>query len=400
MRLPLTQTRDPDIQVRTMASAFLLLLWSSVASASPAEPFDAFVARFDKLWTPGSAEYEARAAVYAANVAKIAAHNALHDAGLATYAQGVNEHSDLTFDEFRARFVGGYVRGSPGPTTVVDETAAPESVDWRTKNAVTPVKNQGSCGSCWTFSATGAMEGAYAIATGSLRSLSEQELVDCVSADKGCSGGAMQDAFAYVVANGGIDGEKDYPYVGAQYACWTNATKRDVAAMANYTNVPPNDEAQLAAHVALGPVSVAIEADQDGFQHYSSGVFAGPCGVNLDQGVLVVGYAADYWIVKNSWGASWGEAGYIRLKRGVNASGLCGVALDASRPLAAAGPPAPVPPPTPGHPPSSNLPCNCTATCESTCSQFGLVCCGDGNNCDCSNLSACPKCDPTALPWL
>merc|ERR1712091_581858 len=117
--------------------------------------------------------------------------------------------------------------------------------------------------------------------------------------------------------------------------------------MTNYTNVPPNDEAQLAAHAALGPVSVAIEADQDGFQHYSSGVFAGPCGANLDHGVLVVGYAADYWIVKNSWGASWGEEGYIRLKRGVNASGLCGVAVDASRPLAAAGPPAPVPPPTP-----------------------------------------------------
>ena len=138
--------------------------------------------------------------------------------------------------------------------------------------------------------------------------------------------------------------------------------------------MPPNDDAQLAAAVALGPVSVAIEADQDGFQHYTSGVFDAACGVNLDHGVLVVGYTDDYWIVKNSWGDSWGEKGYIRMTRkNVNASGICGIAMDASRPLATKASPVPVPPPTPGKPPSSNLPCNCTASCEATCNQFGLV---------------------------
>ena len=208
--------------------------------------------------------------------------------------------------------MGGYVGAASRAAAAPSEVgAAPAAVDWRAKGAVTAVKNQGSCGSCWAFSATGAMEGAYFLATGALRSLSEQELVDCVAADKGCSGGAMQDAFAWAMANGGMDSEADYAYVGSQYACWANATKRDVAKIVNYTNVAPNDEAQLEAAVAAGPVSVAIEADQDGFQHYSGGVFDAPCGTNLDHGVLVVGYTADYWIVKNSWGESWGDKGYI-----------------------------------------------------------------------------------------
>jgi len=213
-----------------------------------------------------------------------------------------------------------------------------ESWDWRDHNAVTPVKNQADCGSCWSFSATGNMEGQWALAGHTLVGLSEQNLVDCdhhcmmyqnVSAcDDGCNGGLMPNAFMYTIANGGIDTEASYPYLGEDGTCNFNP-KNIGAKMTSWTMLSSN-ETQMAAYLYKnGPISIAVEADS--WQYYIEGVFEDPwCGTELDHGVLIVGYGTetdmfgftiDYWIVKNSWGTTFGEQGYIFLERNV---GECG----------------------------------------------------------------------------
>jgi len=208
----------------------------------------------------------------------------------------------------------------------------PSSLDWRSKGAVTPVKNQGQCGSCWAFSTTGSVEGAHEIATGTLISLSEQQLVDCAGAygNEGCNGGLMDDAFEYIIKNGGICSEASYPYQGVDGTCQTCT---NVATISSYTDVPSGNEADISTVVQAGPVSIAIEADQSAFQFYSGGVFSAACGQNLDHGVLIVGYGTlnskPYWIVKNSWGATWGMQGYILMIQGKDE---CGLALAASQP--------------------------------------------------------------------
>lgn len=340
-------------------------------------------------------EAEARKAAFKENRAFIIQHNAEADNGKHTFRCGVNSFSDLTQAEYRKQYLG-YVASQYTSVAAVQMPrgqAPPASVDWRSSGAVTPIKNQGSCGSCWSFSATGSLEGHYKIATGALRSLSEQQLIDCSrpEGNLGCGGGAMTAAFDYIIANKGIDNEDEYGYTAQDSEpCWTAAEKRVVATLSNYTNVPQGKEDELAAAAALGPVSVAIEADQAGFQNYKSGIFSAACGTKLDHGVLVVGYTADHWIVKNSWGTTWGEQGFIRMKRGVN---ICGIAQDASYPNVAKAAPVPVPPPTPGPRPS--LPCNCTSSCQQMCGQFGMWCCdGTGGNCDCSSPGSCPQCNP------
>eukprot|EP00966_Prymnesium_polylepis_P241065 5575088-Prymnesium_polylepis.1 len=150
------------------------------------------------------------------------------------------------------------------------------------------------------FSTTGALEGQYAIATGALRVLSEQQLMDCSWAEgnKGCGGGAMDQTFEYIIANGGLDNEKEYGYTGSDESCWSAAESRHVATMVNFTDVPKNDEAALVAAAATTPISVAIDAGSPAFQHYASGIFDNAtCGVALDHGVLLVGYTADAFIV-------------------------------------------------------------------------------------------------------
>jgi len=199
----------------------------------------------------------------------------------------------------------------------------PTGVDWRTKGAVNPIKDQGQCGSCWAFSTTGALEGRCFIDGFGLHSFSEQQLVDCSSTfgNQGCNGGLMNNAWDYLEKNC-LCYEGDYPYEAVDDTCKTLKGHNKIS---TYTAVAAGNVDQLAAGAAQQPVSIAVDAQN--FQLYQSGIF-NDCSTNLDHGVLLVGYTSDAWIVKNSWGASWGESGYIRLARG----NTCGIANAASYP--------------------------------------------------------------------
>ncbi|KAJ8453071.1 hypothetical protein Cgig2_014834 [Carnegiea gigantea] len=260
-----------------------------------------------------------------------------------SYWLGLNEFADLTREEFRNKYLGLRVAhrrraGSSEDFIYRHASSSPKSVDWRKKGAVTPIKNQGSCGSCWAFSTVAAVEGINQIVTGNLTSLSEQELIDCDINNNGCNGGLMDAAFDFVVANGGLHKEEDYPYLMEEGRCEEKKEDMEVVNISGYQDVPENDEASLLKALAHQPISVAIEASGRDFQFYSGGVFDGPCGTDLDHGVAAVGYGStrgsDYIIVKNSWGAKWGERGFIRMKRNTgHREGLCGINKMASYPI-------------------------------------------------------------------
>jgi len=286
-----------------------------------------------------------RRAIFAANVAKIEAHNAAKE----SWTMSVNKFADLTADEFKYRFATGLRTKAKATKLHATKKAAkkvaalPSSVDWSAKGAVTPIKNQGQCGSCWAFSTTGSLEGAAFVSTGTLPSLSEQQLVDCAQStgNQGCNGGLMDDAFQWIKQHGGIASEAAYPYTATDGTCKTNAVS--VANVASYTDVTPNSDNDLMTAIVQQPVSVAVEADQNSFQFYTSGVMTAACGTNLDHGVLAVGYGTtsgqDYYKVKNSWGADWGMQGYILLGRGPSyngGAGQCGILSVASWPSYAA----------------------------------------------------------------
>jgi len=264
-------------------------------------------------------------------------HHNMMNSAVDGFTMGITQFADMTAEEFKMML--GYnpsLKKSYNPVYL--NAAPPTAVDWRDKNAVTPVKNQGQCGSCWAFSTTGSIEGAHAIKSGSIVSLSEQQLVDCSTSlgNQGCNGGLMDFGFTYAESNK-LETESDYPYTAADGKCAYD-TSKGVVGVTSFNDVPANSTAQLEAAVAQGPVSVAIDAGSIIFQFYFGGVIKSSwCGTSLDHGVLIVGYGTDsgtdYWILKNSWGPSWGEKGFFRIKRGGDGPGICGIQMQPSYPV-------------------------------------------------------------------
>jgi len=288
--------------------------------------FMEFVTQYGKSYGT-VAEFQFRSAQFKQRHAEIEAFNA--DANN-THVVGHNEFSDYTHAEMKAR--NGYKHQEPTNVVTLDESANAATVDWRSKGAVTPVKNQGQCGSCWAFSTTGSVEAAYFLKHGELKSFSEQQLVDCAGGifhNNGCNGGLMDYAFQYIEQNP-LDLEADYTYTARDGTCKAKQ-HTGVATVAGYNDVP-HTAAQLKAALNKSTVSVAIEADQMAFQAYRSGVITTGCGTQLDHGVLAVGYGTlngqDYFLVKNSWGPSWGDQGYVR----IGTNNVCGILLSASYP--------------------------------------------------------------------
>jgi C1A family cysteine protease len=301
----------------------LLLAVVAVNAITPEETlFVQHVQKYNKKYD-GVEEFFKRFNVFKSNIAYINSENAKNH----SYTLGLNEFADMTRAEFFSTMTGLLPERPVGNDVHVAPAGfAPEdSVDWRSKGAVTPVKNQGQCGSCWAFSTTGSLEGAMFIKNKQLPNLSEQQLVDCAgsSGNQGCNGGLMDYAFTWISTNG-ICSESDYPYVARDQSCKKGC--KSVGKNKGFKDVQQGSESALISAVALAPVSVAIEADQSAFQFYSGGVFSASCGTQLDHGVLAVGYSAQgsqkYWIVKNSWGTSWGEQGYIRMVQGKNECGI------------------------------------------------------------------------------
>jgi len=273
-----------------------------------------------------------------------------HNSKGKSYQLGHNQFSHLSVEEYRSYVKLGLMTAAPSGEFVHSASgSSPDSVDWTTKGAVTPVKNQGQCGSCWSFSTTGALEGAYEIKYGTLESFSEQELVDCDNRknggkDMGCNGGLMDNAFDWIAKNDGLCTEEAYPYTSGDSktagSCdESSCTKVANSAPKSHTDVKKNSDDAMMSALAQQPVAIAIQADQKDFQLYKSGVFTGDCGSQLDHGVLAVGYGSqsgeDFYKVKNSWGETWGDAGYILLGRGSqynSGAGQCGMLSSASYP--------------------------------------------------------------------
>ncbi|KAJ8921568.1 hypothetical protein NQ315_010473 [Exocentrus adspersus] len=281
-------------------------------------------------------EEQLRFSVFQNNLRNIEEHNEKYNNGEASYYLAVTPFTDMTTEEFQ-NMLNFSAAAKPVLEPIAVHTASveasPSSINWVSKKVVTGVKNQGQCGSCWSFSATGAVEGAYAKKTGKLVSLSEQNLMDCDTADAACSGGSMINAFNYI-AKHGIESEANYPYQAKQTSCKFSSSKV-AAKISGYKRVSASEAALLDAVGKIGPIAVGINADK--IQNYGGGVFDNTAcsSGQVNHGVLAVGYGKadgkDYWLVKNSWGASWGEKGYIRIVR--NKNNQCHIASDASYPV-------------------------------------------------------------------
>jgi cathepsin L len=315
--------------------ALAFLASASLSKSTSALRFQEWQTKHNKVYKT-QAEVKHRLAAFSRNVRFVDQF----DAKARGFTVSLNQFADLTSEEFVAVYNGMNLTKAPGK--FVPSKIGGDIVDWRTKGAVTPVKNQGQCGSCWAFSTTGSTEGVHFLATQRLISLSEQNLVDCSTdqGNQGCDGGLMDQAFQYIISNKGIDTEDSYPYTATgPNTCEFNPANVG-ALLTSFTDVASGDESALQKAVDKQPVSVAIDASQQSFQLYTSGVYNEPdCSSSqLDHGVLAVGYGSDqsstdYWIVKNSWGTGWGMQGYILMSR--NSNNQCGIATAASYPISA-----------------------------------------------------------------
>jgi C1A family cysteine protease len=285
-----------------------------------------------------------RKRIFQKKLQEVENHNERYRQGLETYELGVNQFSDYTEEELLPYTHGLRLPSeTPEPLISIDANSSlvaratlPASLDWRSRGVVTPVKNQASCGSCWAFSTTGALESHYKIRYGSTVTLSEQQLVDCVPEAHGCSGGWMADAYMYIARNGGINYDRDYPYEARDNACRYSSSRARVSVRGYAYLTGPNEEMLKDMVATQGPVSVAFDAGGN-FAGYSGGVYYNPsCSTNqFTHAVVIVGYGTengqDYWLVKNSWGSNWGQGGYIKMAR--NRGNNCGIASKASYPV-------------------------------------------------------------------
>ncbi|XP_061342716.1 low-temperature-induced cysteine proteinase-like [Gastrolobium bilobum] len=313
---------------------------------------------------------------------------------------GLNRFADMSNEEFKNMFISKVKKPISKRNSlaniglhVKDDSCedAPYSLDWRKKGVVTGVKDQGDCGSCWAFSSTGAMEGINAIVTGDLISLSEQELVDCDSTNDGCDGGYMDYAFEWVINNGGIDTETNYPYTGVDGTCNVTKEENKVVSIDGYADVAQSDSSLLCA-TAKQPISAGIDGSALDFQLYTGGIYDGECSSDpddIDHAILIVGYGSedneDYWIVKNSWGTTWGMEGYIYIRRNTDIKyGVCAINYMASYPTkehtapsprSPPSPPSTPPPPPPPPPPSPPSPSPSECGDFSYCPADETCCC-------------------------
>lgn len=313
--------------------------------------FNKYMIKYNKKYKDNELHY--KFIVFSNNLYKINNHEF-------NFNLDINEFADLTENEFK-RFIPNHFLENNNNikhlrkvvsdrklnrsickefTPLKNSSTLLNEIDWRQLGAVGVPNDQGQCGSCWSFSASGAIEGAWAIKHGQFISLSEQHLIDCSSryGNNGCQGGLMDNAFEYVIDNGGMCSEAEQPYEGKQNLFCKPCN--NVVTISSCVDVTPNNQLHLKEAVSIGPVSIAIEADTSVFQFYSSGIIDSlKCGTNLDHGVLIVGYGnengKDYWLVKNSWGINWGDGGFLKIARSssTNDPGICGIAMQPSYPV-------------------------------------------------------------------
>jgi len=309
-----------------MKHILFFALVAFVFSFNVENEFQRWTSSNDKMYTPE--EYQRRLAIFTANLDLIQFYN--DNSESATFE--LNKYADLTPEEFKAFYLG-YVPGDDTDRPQLDlseQVAAPDSFDWISKGKVTPVKNQEQCGSCWAFSATENIESVWMIAKdltpSDFKPLAPQQIVDCDKTDGGCNGGWPRTAYEYVIKAGGQDTEASYPYKAVNHAChFLPADVESKIASWKYATTTKNEDEMKTATATVAPLSICVDASQ--WQFYSSGVFkASQCGTDLDHCVQIVGYdttgTEPYWNVRNSWGANWGEKGFIRLQYGANTCGL------------------------------------------------------------------------------
>ncbi|KAK7302927.1 hypothetical protein RJT34_13824 [Clitoria ternatea] len=323
--------------------AIYVILWTR-ADPVMCQTYESSVAAKHEQWMSqygrsyaDEAEKEKRFKIFMENFEYIEKFN---NAENKSYKLGLNQFSDLTEQEFMASYTGLKIPTTPSTViTTLNLSNVPTSLDWREQGAVTAVKDQSPCGACWAFSVVAAVEGIVQIKTKNLMSLSEQQLVDCVSGKEGCWGGFMNDAFNYIIRNKGICTETDYPFQHVKGTCNKDKEAAPAAQITGFQKVPPNNEQQLLQAVAMQPVTVAIFIDKN-FSAYKSGIYDGPCQPTSKHAVAIVGYGTSedgitkYWLIKNSWGGDWGEGGYMKLRREVpdQPQGVCGVNKEAYYP--------------------------------------------------------------------